>query len=238
MYQLSIVIPAYNEEKKISKDIEAVYAYFKEYSINGELIIVDDGSHDKTFEIANNSSKTYPSLKAITYKPNRGKGYAIKTGILKAVGEYILFADSGICVPYKCANVGMEHLKKGNDIALGSRRTLDNKATILIKQPFYRRLGSKAFNFLIHAVGLIPKGIEDTQCGFKLFKREIAHNIYKKCFTEKFMIDIEMLRIARKEKYKIAVFPVEWSNDPDTRYNPLIGSFENILQILMIMIRT
>ena len=91
---------------------------------------------------------------------------------------------------------------------------------------------------MIQSFGIVPKGIEDTQCGFKLFKKDAAHGIYKKCMTKKFMIDLEMLRIANKEKYKIAVFAVEWSNDPDTRYNPIVGSFENILQIINIVLRT
>ena len=238
MYKLSIVIPAYNEGKKISKDIEAVYEYFKENSINGELIIVDDGSKDKTYEITKSYTQKFPSLKVINYGKNRGKGYAIKTGILEAQGEYILFADSGICVPYKCANVGLDLLKSGYDIALGSRRTKDNKSKILVKQPLYRQIGSKAFKFLIQTFNVISKEVEDTQCGFKLFKKNVAHDIYKKCFTEKFMIDLEMLRIAKKKGYKISAFPVEWSNDPDTRYHAIIGSFENMLQIINIVLRT
>lgn len=238
MYKLSIVIPAYNEEKKISRDIEAVYEYFKESSINGELIIVDDGSKDKTYEVANSCTKKFPSLRVINYGKNRGKGYAVKIGILEATGEYILFADSGVCVPYKFANLGMELLKNGYDIALGSRRTKDNKAKVVVQQALYRRVGSKVFKFLIQTFGIIPKGIEDTQCGFKLFKKDVAHAIYKRCFTEKFMIDLEMLRIANKERYKIGVFPVDWSNDPDTKYHAVIGSFENLLQIINIVLRT
>ncbi len=238
MPHLSIVIPAYNEEKKIHKDIEAVYDYLKEYSIDGELIIVNDGSKDRTYEVASEHSKKYPSLKALTYEHNKGKGYAVKTGVLSASGDYILIADSGICVPYKCTNDGLKLLKKGNDIAIGSRRIADAKRKIITKQPLYRRLGSKVFHSLIKIFNLIPPGVDDTQCGFKLFKKEIAHNIFKNMFTEKFMWDIEMLRRAQKEKYKVVPFGVEWSNDPDTRYNPLIGSIENMMQILSIMIRT
>ena len=238
MHHLSIVMPAYNEEKKISKDIEAVYDYFKNNSLNGELIIVDDGSNDKTYEVAKSFSERFLTLKVISYEKNRGKGFAIKTGILQATGEYILFADSGLCVPFKCANIGLELLKKGSDIAIGSRRTQDCKAKIVLKQPLYRRLGSSFFQFLIQAFKLIPAGIEDTQCGFKLFKKEVAHNLFKKTFTERFMCDLEILRRAEREKYKTAVFPVEWSNDADTRFNPFVGSIENLLQIIKILLRT
>ncbi len=238
MYKLSVVIPTYNEEKKISKDIEAVFKYFKENSINGELIVVNDGSKDQTFNIANSYSSKTPNLKALTYEKNRGKGFAIKTGVLQAQGEFILIADSGLCVPFKCTNVGIDFLNKGNDIAIGSRKEKEQKAKILIKQPLYRRLGSKVFHSLIKIFKLIPEGIEDTQCGFKLFKKDVAQNIFKNLFTEKFMWDIEMLRIARKKNYKIAVFPVEWSNDSDTKFNPYIGSIENLLQIINIMLRT
>lgn len=239
MYHLSVIIPAYNEEKKISQDIEAVFKYFSESSINGELIIINDGSKDQTYSTASSFKTKFPSLKIITYEKNKGKGYAVKTGVLQSSGEYVLVADSGLCVPFKLANTGLELLKKGNDIALGSRRAVnDKKAKIIVQQPIYRKLGSKLFHFLLTTTSLIPKDIQDTQCGFKLFKREVAYNIFKKLITEKFMWDIEMLRIANKEKDKIAVFPVEWSNDPDTKFNPYIGSIENLLQIINIMIRT
>ena len=238
MHQLSIVIPAYNEEKKISKDIEAVYEYFKSNSIDGELVVVDDGSRDKTVEIANNYKNKFSTLKIITYEKNRGKGYAVKIGILEATGSYILISDSGLCVPYRCTNTGIELLKGGCDIALGSRKTKDNKSRIVVPQPLYRRLGSRFFKFLLVAFNIIPKGIEDTQCGFKLYKKDVAHDIFGKMFTEKFMWDIEMLGIANKKRYKIATFPVDRSNDPDTRYNPIVGSFENLLQIIKIVLRT
>ena len=235
MTHLSVVIPVFNEENKISKDIEAVYKYFNENSINGELIIVDDGSRDKTCDIAKSFSKHYPNLKVINYKNNRGKGYAVKIGMLAATKEYVLFADSGLCVPFKYANDGLKLLNEGYDIAIGSRR---QNAKILLKQPLYRRLGSNVFDFLIKTFKIIPEGIEDTQCGFKLFKKEIAHKLFKKIFTDKFMWDIELLRIVNKEKYKIGIFGVEWSNDPDTRFNPIAGSFENLLQIAKIIVRT
>ncbi len=238
MPYLSIVIPAYNEEKKISKDIEEVYKYFSENSVDGELIIVDDGSKDETFKTASEYLKKYLFLKIFTYKKNKGKGYAIKTGVLKAQGQYILIADSGMCVPYNYTNTGIELLKKGADIAFGSRKIKDRQDTILIKQPLYRRLGSKLFKFLIQTFNIIPKGIEDTQCGFKLFKKDVGYKLFGELITEKFMWDIEILRRANKVRYKVEHFPVTWSNDPDTRYRPFIGSFENLFQIITIMFRT
>lgn len=238
MPYLSIVIPTYNEEKKISADIEAVYKYFNKNSIDGELIIVNDGSKDNTYNVANNLKKVYPSLKIISYEKNVGKGFALKTGVMEAKGENILIADSGLCVPFECTNIGLELLKSGYEIAIGSRETLDKKSKIMVKQPFYRRIGSTVFQILIQFFDLIPPYVKDTQCGFKLFKREVAHALFKNMFTKKFMWDIEILKVAHKKGYKIAVFPVEWSNDSDTRFNPFIGSFENLLQILKIIIKT
>lgn len=238
MYDLSIVIPAFNEEKKISLDIETVYNYFSENLISGELVIVDDGSTDKTKSVAEGFKEKYKTLKVISYGGNKGKGYALKTGILEASGKYILFADSGVCVPYKCSKLGIKLLEEGFDIALGSRRTKDNSAKIVVNQPLYRRVGSKIFYFLIKILNLIPEGILDTQCGFKLFKKDIAHKIYSECKIKGFMIDLEMLRRAHKQKFKIAAFPVEWSNDSDTRYKPLSGSIQNVLQIIKIILTT
>lgn len=238
MYDLSVVIPAYNEEKKISDDIKSVFDYFSLYKINGELIIVDDGSKDKTKNIAESFTHNFQSLRIISYNPNKGKGFAVKKGILEASGKVILLVDAGLCVPFHFANFGLDLLKNSNDIALGSRRINKKETNILLRQPLYRRLGSKLFHFLITICKLIPEGMEDTQCGFKLFKKEIAHNIFTKMFTEKFMWDIEMLRIAKKNNYKIATFPVEWKNDPDTKFRPLIGSVENLIQIINIALRT
>ncbi len=237
MYELSIVIPAYNEGKKISKDIEAVFSFFNNSSINGELIIVNDGSKDNTYNIALSFKEKYSDLKVLTYEQNKGKGFATKTGMLSASGKYILLADAGLCVPYSYAHKGVELLESGADIAIGSRRGDQSKIKIVKKQPLYRQLGSKCFQILIQMVKLIPPGIEDTQCGFKLFKKEVANNIFKDLITEKFMWDIEVLRRAVKNKYKVIPFPVEWGNDPDSRFNPLIGSFENIWQIINIMVR-
>jgi dolichyl-phosphate beta-glucosyltransferase len=237
MYDLSVVIPAYNEEKKIGNDIENIYHFFNENSINGELLVIDDGSKDSTFSTASSYKKKYPSLKVITYERNRGKGYATKTGILEATSEYMLLIDAGSSVPLNYIHTGLNLLKSGNDVAMGSRSTAD-KGIVTLKQPFYRRFGSKGFKFIIQAINLIPKGIEDTQCGFKLFKKKAAHDIFKKMFTEKNIWDIEMIRRALKGKYKISVFPVEWKNDPDTRFNPFIGSFETILQLFNIILRT
>lgn len=236
MYDFSIVIPAYNEEKKIEKDIEAVYSFFNSHSLNGELVIVDDGSKDKTYEVASTFKNKYPSLKVINYGMNKGKGYALRTGMVEASGKYILFADSGICVPYENSLEGLKLTQEGFDIAIGSRRTKENETTIVIQQPAYRRIGSKVFYFTMKLLKLIPRGIYDTQCGFKIFKKEAAHKIYKECFTDGFMIDIEMLKRGIKAKYKITQFPVKWSNDPDTRFNPIGGSLQNMIQILKIIL--
>ena len=238
MPYLSIVIPAYNEEKKISKDIETVYKYFNDNSIDGELIIVDDGSKDGTYKIVNDFQKKYPTLKVISYKKNVGKGFALKTGILETKGENILIADSGLCVPFDCANIGLELLKSGYEIAIGSRKTLDKKANIIVKQPFYRRIGSMVFQILLQFFKLMPPNVRDTQCGFKLFKQGTAYILFKNLFTKKFMWDIEILRVSHKKDYKIAIFPIEWSNDSDTRFNPFIGSFENLFQVINIIFRT
>lgn len=238
MYDLSVVIPAYNEAKKISDDIGAVFEYFKINSINGELIIIDDGSKDNTYNTIKSFTDKFPALKVISYKPNKGKGFAVRKGILEASGASILLADAGLCVAYHFANYGIDLLKKGSDIAIGSRRINNKETKILLKQPLYRRIGSQLFHFLINAFKIIPEGVEDTQCGFKLFKKEVAHKIFDKMFTDKFMWDIEMLRIAKKNNYKISAFPVEWKNDPDTKFRPLIGSIENLLQIINIVLRT
>jgi dolichyl-phosphate beta-glucosyltransferase len=216
---LSIVIPAYKESAKIERDVAAAAQFLTDNELAGEIIVVDDGSPDDTAERAKALRARYPSLKVLSYQPNRGKGHAVRYGILRARGRIIMFADSGLCVPYEIAQIGMAMIDMDMcDIAHGSRRM---RGSIVVAQPFYRRLGSRAFKFFIHAFMGIPLYISDTQCGFKLYRREVAHTLFEEAFTDGFMFDTEVLLRALQKKYRVLEFPVLWSNDPDTRFNPV-----------------
>ena len=228
-YYLSLIIPAYNEEKKIEKDIREAFNYFKRKNIKGEVIISTDGITDSTNYIVKSLKKEFPNLILLTKKNKIGKGAAIKRGILKASGKYIMFADAGYCVPFKFIESGIKEIKNGYDLALGNRA--DKSTVIKHKQPFYRLLGSQIFSLIVKYLLGIPTFIKDTQCGFKIYKHGIARKLFKNLKTSGMMFDLEHILQAKKYGYKIAVFPIEWTNDSDTKFNPITGSIKNFKEI-------
>ena len=216
---LSIVIPAYKESAKVEGDIEAAAAFLRDNAITGEIIVVDDGSPDGTAERAAAMCADHPNLTVLAYRPNRGKGHAVRHGILRARGRIVMFADSGLCVPYEIAKIGIAMIDMNMcDIAHGSRRM---RGSIVVAQPLYRRLGSRAFKLFVHAFMGLPLYFSDTQCGFKFYRREVAHSLFEQAFTDGFMFDTEIIMRALRAGYRILEFPVLWSNDADSRFNPV-----------------
>ena len=215
---LSIVIPVYNEEKKISTDLEAALKFFEEQKFEGEIIVVDDGSLDETVRIVQKYVHNYPSaIKLISYQPNKGKGYAVRSGVQNAKGEIIMFADSGNCVPFSESLKGFEILKKDADIAHGSRFLYNS--IIVIQRKWYRSLYSFLFRKFINLYAQIPQKLTDTQCGFKMYKHNVAHKLFSQCKTDGFMFDIEIILRAFQLGYSIQEFPIEWTVDHDSRVN-------------------
>jgi dolichyl-phosphate beta-glucosyltransferase len=229
---LSIVIPAYKETHKIRRDIQAAAEFLIDRRISGEILVVDDGSPDNTFEIAQTLEAEFPDLKVLGYKQNRGKGYALRFGIARSRGKNVMFADAGLCVPYEIATIGLTMLDlEMCDMAIGSRRM---RGSIRRRQPLYRRLGSKCYSLLIHTLMGLPLYISDTQCGFKLYRGDVARHLYASTFTDGFMFDIEVILRALMVGYQVLEFPVLWSNDADSRFNPLTGSWRLLKDLAII----
>jgi dolichyl-phosphate beta-glucosyltransferase len=217
---ISIVIPAFNEEKKIAHDVEIAAVFIDEESVPGEVIVVDDGSTDKTAEEAR--SVEIPSAverNVIRLDKNRGKGYAVKRGILVSRGDVVLFADSGTCVPYSNALSQIERIRGGElDIAMASRRLKD---TVIRKnRSLKRRLLSSFFRLVARIVTGVPHRFSDTQCGFKIYRGRVARELFAECKTTGFLFELEVLFRALKRGYRIEEFPVEWTCDLDTRLKP------------------
>jgi dolichyl-phosphate beta-glucosyltransferase len=229
---LSIVIPAYKEARKIGQDIRAAAAFLANQRLTGEIIVVDDGSPDDTADAAQAFEAEFPNLRVLTYRPNRGKGHALRYGVTRSRGKFVMFADSGLCVPYEIATIGLSMLNLGMcDIAHGSRRM---RGSVRKRQPLYRRIGSKVYSYVIYTLMGVPGYISDTQCGFKLYRGDVARYLYGQVFTDGFMFDTEVIMRALMQGYQILEFPVLWSNDADTRYDPIKGTWRNFLELMQI----
>ena len=232
---LSIVIPAFEESKKIARDVEAAAAFLEGNHFTGQIIVVDDGSKDNTAEAAR-SVEISPDieLKVIRYQRHRGKGYAVRRGMKDTGGQYVMFADSGCCVPYEDTLRGLELLKSGAcDIAHGSRKM--RGCHIEKAQSLYRRICSRAFHwFVIHDMK-IPAEFTDTQCGFKIYKGDVARQLYGRCITDGFAFDIEIIMRAQKCGYRIKEFPIDWTCDRDSRLSPTRSSWRVLSELMTIM---
>ena len=231
---LSIIIPAFEESKKIARDIEEGAAFLEAHHFSGQIIVIDDGSTDNTAEAAKNIAVP-PSvqLNVIRYETHRGKGYAVRTGIKHSSGEYVMFADSGSCVPYEDTLRGLELLKSNAcDIAHGSRKM--RECHIEKTQSLYRRICSGIFHwFVIHDMK-IPAEFTDTQCGFKMYKGDVARHLYGEAITDGFSFDIEIIMRAQKEGYRIREFPIDWTCDRDSRLSPTRSSWHVLSELLTI----
>lgn len=233
---LSIVITTYNEETKIGQDIEAVKEFVKTLKKSVELIITYDRCTDRTVKIIKEKQKKYSWIKLIKVPGNEfGKGIGLKTGVAAATGKYVMFADAGLCVPYKYVINGINKIKEGYDCALATRAS--KKSHITKKQPLYRQLGSRFFGIIVRNLLGIPKNIKDTQCGFKVYKREVAKKLFGGLKTNGFMFDSEIILRAKKTKYKMATFPVEWKSDDDTKFKPISGSITILKDLLQMKLK-
>ena len=229
--ELSIVIPAYNEAHKVARDIAAASGFLIEEHLTGEIIVSDDGSRDETVATAQACAVPPPlTLKVITHETNRGKGAAVRAGMAASTGQFVMFADSGVCIPYSQAMRGLVLLRAGKyEIAHASRKRIDS--VITNPQPLHRRVLSRVFRSAVDAVLGLPYRLTDTQCGFKLYRGELARTLYAQCLTEGFLFDLEIILRAKRMGAQIAEFAVTWSCDPDSRLRPGRTAIRTILEL-------
>jgi len=233
---ISVIIPVYKEAGKIAGDIKAAGRFLADNRLEGEIIVVDDGGGDDTAEAAEKSGRGLGpgiELKVIRNKAHRGKGYAIRTGIAQSTGEYVMFADSGLCVPYDNVLRGLDMLKNGEcELAHGSRRLRGTH--ILRDQGLYRHICSRFFHWFVIVFMGIPARLTDTQCGFKIYKGDAARRLYGQCITDGFMFDVEIVLRALKQGYRIREFAIDWACDRDSRLSPTRNARRMLAELMAI----
>jgi len=227
---ISVVLPAYNESGCIEETVSSISTYLGRKFADFEIIIVDDGSSDNTFFLASQASKKMLNLKVLKNPTSRGKGYSVKKGMLAANFDYVLFSDADLSTPIEELEACMNHFDNGADIVIGSRAL---KASQIVKrQGFLRMNMGKTFNFLVQL--FLFRGIKDTQCGFKIFKKDAAKYLFRAQRLDGFCFDVEILHIARKKGYVIKEHPVKWVNREDSRVSMVKDSVKMFMDIFRI----
>jgi dolichyl-phosphate beta-glucosyltransferase len=230
---LSIVIPCYNEEQRLPRTIERIQRYMDGKGISYELILVDDGSADGTRLIMDSAAERHDAVRVEALPQNRGKGRALAVGVEAAKGEEILLTDADLSTPIEELDKLQAALNNGAGVAIASRALRDSR--VEVSQPIYRVVMGKTFNLIVQAV-LLP-GIWDTQCGFKLFRGEVAHRAFAHLSTDGFGYDPEVLFHARKQGVKIAEVPVVWRNSAPTKVSAVSSSLDMLKHVLRVRFR-
>jgi len=226
----SIVIPAYNEGERLGPSVDKVLGYVRQQGWDAEVIVVNDGSRDNTAEIVREFAKKYPLVRLVENPGNRGKGYAVRNGMLNARGEVIVFSDADLSSPIEEMPKLLEAVKAGADIAIGSR-WLRSELQIH-RQSLHRQLFGRIFNGLNRMI--LGLRFKDTQCGFKAFTRKAAQTILPLQRIERWGFDPEILFLARKFGFRVDEVAVRWGHVGGTRINPLIDGtrmFQEMLRI-------
>ena len=221
---LSVVIPAYNEEERLPPTLARIGEYLAEQSYESEIVVVDNASSDRTSDVAR------PSGATVLAEPRRGKGAAVRTGMLAARGEYILFSDADLSTPIEEVERLLEALRRGHDIAIASRGLAESK--LPVRQPWYRELVGRVGNVVVRLAAV--HGIADTQCGFKLFPREVAHRLFGAQLMTGIAFDMEILFLAQRLGLRIAEVPVTWVDSPDTRISRVRDSLDALKDLARI----
>ncbi len=226
--ELSVVVPAYNEERRLPITLENVIPFLEACGRSFEVILVDDGSSDSTLAIMRDWASRHPGILAISQQPNRGKGRALAEGVKASRGHLLLVSDTDFSTPITEMGKLEEALAAGADVAIGSRAKRGSQ--VELSQPFYRVLMGKTFNLIVQA--LILPGIWDTQCGFKLFRGEVARDLFGRLTTDGFGYDVDILYRARRARCRVVEVPVRWINSPESKVSPVRSSLEMLRDIV------
>ena len=228
--ELSVVIPAYNEAERIGPTLDSISAHLGTVNPRYEIIVVSDGSTDATDEIIREYSGRDERIRLVAYQPNRGKGHAVRRGMLEAHASHVLLTDADLATQIQDLHKLQEVAAQGYDVIVGSRALKDS--IIIGWRPWYRVLSGKVFNMIIRLLA-VP-AIRDTQCGFKYFKDGSAAKIFAVARLDGFGYDVEVLYLAKKYGYRIAETGVHWNNSPATKVSVLKHTVPMIIEVIQV----
>ena len=226
----SIVIPAYNESARIPATLKSVVDCIRQRGWSAEVVVVNDGSSDSTADVVRAFAAANPEVRLLENPGNRGKGYSVRSGMLQAHGEVVLFSDADLSAPIEEADGLFNAIAAGADIAIGSRWLETKRQTI--RQPFYRQFFGRCFNGVTRFV--MGLKFADTQCGFKAFTRAAAQTVFQLQTIERWGFDPEILFIALKRGYRIQEVAVSWAHDERTRMSYLKDGIKMLEEIAIV----
>jgi dolichyl-phosphate beta-glucosyltransferase len=228
--ELSIIIPAFNEEARLRPTLEAYAAYCRATDRRVEMIVVDDGSLDGTSSVVNAFAQSHPEVRLIRLAENQGKGQAVRSGVVNAQGSFVLFADADGATPLSELERLEAAIHAGADVAIGSRALFSE--SVRIKAKLYRRVIGRIFHCMVEM--LTVPGVKDTQCGFKLFRGPVAHDLFSRMRIRGFSFDVEVLMMALRRGYRIAEVPVNWTHQPGSKVNLVTDSARMLRDLFVI----
>jgi glycosyltransferase involved in cell wall biosynthesis len=227
--ELSIIIPSFNEDRRLPATLERVAKYIQDKRPHTEVIVVDDGSSDRTAAVAESWRDRIPRLRVLSNGRNRGKGFSVRHGSLESCGDIVLFTDADLSAPIEEAEKLLAALES-HDVAIGSRAA--DRTLIEVHESPFREFAGIVFNRIVRLMLGLP--FVDTQCGFKAFRRERSRIIFEQQTIERFGFDPELLYLARHHKLSIVEVPVRWAHSPATKVNMLRDSVQMFLDVFVI----
>lgn len=229
--ETTIVIAAYNEEDRLPETLIRIHEYLVATDHHAEIVVVDDGSTDNTAAMVQALSERMLGLRLISYPENRGKGYALRKGVLSSLGRHVLVTDADLSTPIEELETLRPHLHShGHHIAIGSRAL--PLSEIVEAQPRWRRGMSRTFNKIVKL--LVIDDFKDTQCGFKLFTGEVARSLFHKARIDRFAYDVEILSLAKHHGYRVAEVPIIWKNSTASKVRPVLDSLQMLVDLVKI----
>lgn len=225
---LSIIIPAHNEEQRLPGSLEKIVAFLEEQDYQAEVIVVENASHDNTAGVVEEFMARYPFISMIR-EERQGKGLAVKLGVLAGRGKYLFICDADLSMPIEGVAKFLPPVLGGYDVAIASREV---EGARRYGEPAYRHLMGRVFNFLVRLLAV--RGFQDTQCGFKCFRREVAHGIFPYQTMDGWGFDVEVLFIAQKRGCRIVEVPINWYYSANSRVSPIRDTISMVRELLTV----